>query len=73
MRRKGYIVQNGIEYVVNKQDVVKYTKAIRKYCRVRGMRIDGRGDTRTRVISPLRDPGRGDVKRGRREEGQQGE
>jgi len=63
----------GIEYVVNKQDVEKYTKTIRKYCRVRGMWIDGREDTRTRVISPLQDPGRGDVKRGRTEEGQQRE
>jgi hypothetical protein len=43
MRRRGYIVQNGIEYVVNKQDVVKVHERIRKCCRVRGMRIDGRG------------------------------
>ena len=67
------LYKTGIEYVVNKQDAVKYIKTIRKYCRVRGMRIDGREDTRTRVISPLQDPGRGDVKQGRTEEGQQGE
>lgn len=66
------LYKTGVEYVENKQDVVKYTKTIRKYCRVRGMRIDGRKYTRTRVISPLQDPWRGDVERGRTE-GQQGE
>jgi hypothetical protein len=30
MRRKGYIVQNGIEYVVNKQDVVKLHQGDKK-------------------------------------------
>jgi len=38
MRGKGYIVQNEDEYVVNKQDVIEYTKTIRKYCSVWGMR-----------------------------------
>jgi hypothetical protein len=59
MRRKRYIVQNGDERVVNKQDVVEYTETIRHYCSVLGMRIDGKEDTRTRVISPLQDPGEG--------------
>jgi len=55
------LYKTGIEYVVNKQDVVEYTKTIRKYCGIAGLadRIDGRGNTntRTRVINPLQDPG----------------
>jgi hypothetical protein len=50
--------------VVNNQDVDKYTKMIRKYCSVREMRIRGRGKTRQRLISPLHDPGRDNVKQG---------
>ena len=34
---RGNIVQNGDEYVVNKRDVVEYTKTIRKYCGVRDL------------------------------------
>jgi hypothetical protein len=67
-RRRNTLYKTGIEYVVNKQDVVEYTKTIRKYCGIVGLadRIDGRGNrnTRTRVINPLQDPGRGDVKHG---------
>jgi len=51
--------------VVNNQDVDKYTKVIRKYCSVREMRIRGRGKTRQKEISPLHDPGRDNVKKGK--------
>jgi hypothetical protein len=51
--------------VVNNQDVDKYTKMIRKYCSVREMRIRGRGKAKQKVISPLHDPGRDNVKQGK--------
>jgi len=31
------LYKTGIEYVVNKQDVVEYTKTIRKYCGIAGL------------------------------------